>query len=40
MKSIAFRPDDVQKSLVHVLDLSPTGYILPHVDSVKVGFDK
>jgi len=38
MKSIAFKPDDIQKSLVHVLDLSPIGYILPHVDSIKVIF--
>ena len=36
MKSAAFEKSDVQKSSVHVLDLSPSGFIKPHVDSIKV----
>ena len=35
IRSQAFRPDDQLLSQTHVLDIAKTGYIMPHVDSVK-----
>ncbi|CAK8675742.1 alpha-ketoglutarate-dependent dioxygenase alkB homolog 7, mitochondrial-like [Clavelina lepadiformis] len=35
IRSVAFKDSDLQKTLVHILDLSADGYIKPHVDSVK-----
>uniref|UniRef100_A0A6I8NDW1 AlkB homolog 7 n=1 Tax=Ornithorhynchus anatinus TaxID=9258 RepID=A0A6I8NDW1_ORNAN len=35
VRAAAFDPDQPQLPLVHVLDLDQSGYIKPHVDSIK-----
>lgn len=38
VRSVAFPEGSPLLGPVHILDLDKTGYIKPHIDSVKVGF--
>lgn len=38
IRSVAFPEGSPLLGPVHILDLDKTGYIKPHIDSVKVGF--
>jgi len=36
IRKAAFHPNDALLNQTHILDLSPDGYIKPHIDSIKV----
>lgn len=38
VRSVAFPADSALLGPVHILDLDKSGYIKPHIDSVKAGF--